>query len=139
MNGSGGGDEGEGPGRGAGRSGSRCCLLEIVERDASVMSIDERQISVGLEGRGASVGVDNGRGCSDAGLKHVAPAASGSARSSLVTIKGEGGEGREGADASHVKVSSVVVESCRTGATGAKTGQCTTSELNWTGRHPKIS
>ena len=67
--------------------------MELVERGASVVGVDERQVPVGLEDRGAGIGVDNGRGCGDAGLEHVAVAASGSARKAFVTIEGVGGEG----------------------------------------------
>ena len=67
--------------------------MEPVERGASVVGVDERQVPVRLEERGAGVGIDNGRGCGDAGLEHVAVAASGSAREAFVTVEGESGEG----------------------------------------------
>jgi hypothetical protein len=67
--------------------------LEPVERGASVVGVDERQVPVGLEERGAGIGVNNGRGCGDAGLEHVALASSASTREAVVSTEGESGEG----------------------------------------------
>jgi hypothetical protein len=117
-------DEGEHPSRGAGSSGSRCCLLELAERVASVVGFDEYPVPVGLEERGTDVGVDDGRGCGDAGLEHVVGAPSASAGGSFLTIGNVSGEERGGSETVHEAISSVVVGSCRTGATGTGKGQC---------------